>query len=203
MAAPSSLQTIPSQITMTSATIQPSIACGPPSAVMSSGIVMNGPTPSMLVMFSAVAGRRLKRRGRCGCSGGVAVSAARDVLGSVGFVMPLNDRVAGRAERCCPSSARPGMLDRSRGASAGAGRILDQRMALGVDHERRRLGGDQILELAPELLERQTRRCGELRQLMWILEIVTPKANHVPTCDAVACRVNIQQPHPSASAVVI
>ena len=35
---------------------------GPPSADMSSGIVMNGPTPIMFVMLSAVAGRRLKRR---------------------------------------------------------------------------------------------------------------------------------------------
>ena len=34
---------MPSQMTITSATSQPSIACGPPSAVMSSGIVMNGP----------------------------------------------------------------------------------------------------------------------------------------------------------------
>src|SRR5512138_3000079 len=66
MAAPSSLHTIPSQITITSATIQPSIACGPPSAVMSSGIVMNGPAPIMFVMLSAVAGNRPKRRGRGG-----------------------------------------------------------------------------------------------------------------------------------------
>ena len=49
---------------MTSATIQPSIACGPPSAVISSGIVMNGPIPIMLIMFRAVAWTRPKRRGR-------------------------------------------------------------------------------------------------------------------------------------------
>jgi hypothetical protein len=49
---------------------------------MSSGIVMNGPTPIMLVMFSAVAGRRLKRRGRPGCSSGVSVSRA-GVVGAV------------------------------------------------------------------------------------------------------------------------
>ena len=30
---------------------------------------MNGPTPIMLVMFSAVADTRPKRRWRCGCSG--------------------------------------------------------------------------------------------------------------------------------------
>src|SRR6476659_4191295 len=64
MAAPSSLHTMPSQITITSATIQPSMACGPPSVDMSSGIVMNGPAPIMLVMFSDVAGTSPKRRGR-------------------------------------------------------------------------------------------------------------------------------------------
>src|SRR3954465_5886550 len=48
---------------MTRATIQPSMACGPPSADMRSGIVMNGPTPIMFVMLSAVAPSRPKRRG--------------------------------------------------------------------------------------------------------------------------------------------
>ena len=36
---------------------------------------MNGPAPSMLVMFSAVAGRRPKRRWSCGCSAGVFVGS--------------------------------------------------------------------------------------------------------------------------------
>ncbi len=62
IAAPSSLQTIPSAMTMISATSQPSSACGPPSAVISSGIVMNGPMPIMFDMFSAVACSRPKRR---------------------------------------------------------------------------------------------------------------------------------------------
>jgi hypothetical protein len=35
---------------------------------MSSGIVMNGPTPIMFVMFSAVADRSPKRRESCRCS---------------------------------------------------------------------------------------------------------------------------------------
>ena len=48
-------------MTMTSATIHPSIACGPPSAVNSSGIVMNGPIPIMLIMLRAVAWRSPKR----------------------------------------------------------------------------------------------------------------------------------------------
>ncbi len=57
---------MPSAITMTSATNQPTSACGPPSADMSSGIVMNGPTPIMFDMFSAVACKRPKRRTRSG-----------------------------------------------------------------------------------------------------------------------------------------
>src|SRR5688572_1316451 len=57
MADPSSLQTMPSGITIRSATSQPSIACGPPRAVISRGIVMNGPTPIMFVMLRAVACR--------------------------------------------------------------------------------------------------------------------------------------------------
>ena len=57
---------MPSHTTITSATIQPSIACGPPSAVISSGIVMNGPIPIMLIMLSAVAWSRPNRRVRGG-----------------------------------------------------------------------------------------------------------------------------------------
>src|SRR4051794_22565324 len=49
-------------MTISSATSHPNIACGPPNAVMRSGIVMNGPTPIMLVMLSAVACSRPKRR---------------------------------------------------------------------------------------------------------------------------------------------
>ena len=62
MAAPSSLHTMPSAITMTTPASQPSIDCGPPSALMRSGIVMNGPTPIMLDMFSAMACSNPKRR---------------------------------------------------------------------------------------------------------------------------------------------
>src|SRR5215510_15097373 len=57
---------MPSHTTITSPTIHPSIACGPPSAVISSGIVMNGPIPIMLIMLSAVAWSRPKRRVRDG-----------------------------------------------------------------------------------------------------------------------------------------
>ena len=35
--------------------IQPSMACGPPIALTIRGMVMNGPTPIMSIMFSAVA----------------------------------------------------------------------------------------------------------------------------------------------------
>src|SRR5688572_9759345 len=80
MAAPNSLQTIPSQITITSATIQPSMAWGPASADMRSGIVMNGPAPIMLVMLSAVAGRRPKWRCSCGVGRGSSFIPALDWL---------------------------------------------------------------------------------------------------------------------------
>ena len=40
---------------MTTATSHPTIACGPPRADISSGIVMKGPTPIMSDLFSAVA----------------------------------------------------------------------------------------------------------------------------------------------------
>src|ERR1043166_3657587 len=68
MAAPSSLQIIPSEIVISRATSQPSIACGPPSVDKSSGIVMKGPMPIMFVMLRAVASSRPNRRNRRGFS---------------------------------------------------------------------------------------------------------------------------------------
>src|ERR1041384_5424956 len=68
IAAPSSLQIMPSEMVITRATSQPSIACGPPSAESRRGIVMNGPMPIMFVMLSAVASSKPKRRNKCGCS---------------------------------------------------------------------------------------------------------------------------------------
>src|SRR3954471_22811124 len=44
----------------------PSIACGPPIALMIRGMVMNGPTPIMSIMFSAIAERRFSPRTRPG-----------------------------------------------------------------------------------------------------------------------------------------
>src|ERR1044072_1609098 len=82
MAAPSSLQIIPSEIVMTNATSQPSIACGPPSVDNNSGIVMNGPMPIMLVMFSAVASNNPKRRKRCGSWFGCSV-----------FILSVDDQI--------------------------------------------------------------------------------------------------------------
>src|ERR1051325_1225887 len=57
---------MPSGMAMSAPSNQPSIACGPPSADISSGIVMNGPMPIMFDMFSAVAWSSPKRRSRCG-----------------------------------------------------------------------------------------------------------------------------------------
>jgi len=46
------------------ATNQPSIPCGPPIAAINAGMVMNGPTPIMLVMFNPVACSKPNRRSR-------------------------------------------------------------------------------------------------------------------------------------------
>ncbi len=62
MAAPSSAHTSPSQSAKTAPAIQPSMACGPPAALMMRGMVMNGPTPIMSIMFSVVAPARLTPR---------------------------------------------------------------------------------------------------------------------------------------------
>src|SRR5271167_1210983 len=55
MAAPSSAHTMPSHNARAAPRIHPSMACGPPAALMIKGMVMNGPTPIMSIMFSAVA----------------------------------------------------------------------------------------------------------------------------------------------------
>ena len=47
MAAPSSAQTSPSSSAMIAPTTQPRMAWGPPMAAMISGIVMNGPMPTI------------------------------------------------------------------------------------------------------------------------------------------------------------
>jgi hypothetical protein len=41
---------------------------------------MNGPTPIMFVMFNAVAGRRPKRRVKCGESGGTTPALAMTLV---------------------------------------------------------------------------------------------------------------------------
>src|SRR5216117_2920012 len=64
MAAASSLQTRPSHNARIAPSTQPSMHCGPPIAAMISGIVMNGPTPTMLLMLSAVASSVPKLRTR-------------------------------------------------------------------------------------------------------------------------------------------
>src|SRR5450759_4383900 len=71
--APSSLQTKPSLQAITSATTQPSMACGPPIAAISTGMVMKGPTPIIVDMFRAVAWSRPKRRGSA--AGALAAAA--------------------------------------------------------------------------------------------------------------------------------
>src|SRR5271166_1945578 len=71
MAAPNSAHTSPSHSASTAPTIQPSIACGPPAALTISGMVMNGPTPIMSIMFSVVAPESPTPRISSGCSAGL------------------------------------------------------------------------------------------------------------------------------------
>src|SRR2546422_3422037 len=61
-------------------------------------------------------------------------------------------------------------------------------------HQRRRLFLDQIGEVAAELLHRHVRRRGEARQLVRVVEVVTPQADHVAARDSIARRRDV---HPS------
>src|ERR1017187_8622710 len=71
MAAPNSAHTNPSQRAKTAPKIQPSMACGPPAALTISGMVMNGPTPIMSIMFSVVAPASPTPRISSGCAAGL------------------------------------------------------------------------------------------------------------------------------------
>src|ERR1039457_5526055 len=71
MAAPNSAHTNPSQRAKTAPKIQPSMACGPPAALTISGMVINGPTPIMSIMFSVVAPASPTPRISSGCSAGL------------------------------------------------------------------------------------------------------------------------------------
>src|ERR1035437_5785468 len=71
MAAPNSAQTNPSQRAKTAPNFQPSMACGPPAALTINGMVMNGPTPIMSIMFSVVAPASPTPRISSGCAAGL------------------------------------------------------------------------------------------------------------------------------------
>src|SRR5664280_3272138 len=71
MAAPNSAHTNPSQRAKTAPKIQPSMACGPPAALTIRGMVMNGPTPIMSIMFSVVAPASPTPRISSGCAAGL------------------------------------------------------------------------------------------------------------------------------------
>src|SRR5437879_3772981 len=70
MAAPSSAQTKPSDMTTTAPMSHPKIACGPPIAAIISGMVTNGPMPHICVMLIAVAGNKPKARVKWGTVAG-------------------------------------------------------------------------------------------------------------------------------------
>lgn len=58
IAAPNSAQTNPSHVESSAPKIQPSSACGPCIAERISGMVRNGPTPTICSMFAVRAGNR-------------------------------------------------------------------------------------------------------------------------------------------------
>ena len=60
----SSAQTMPSLIAIKTPTSHPSMHCGPPIVAMIRGMVINGPIPTMLDMFRAVACRSPNLRSR-------------------------------------------------------------------------------------------------------------------------------------------
>src|SRR4051812_6638358 len=65
MAAASSAHTRPSHSARMEPSSHPSMHCGPPIALIISGMVMKGPTPTMLHMLRAVACNCPKLRSRC------------------------------------------------------------------------------------------------------------------------------------------
>src|SRR5271167_2610105 len=103
MAAPSSAQTRPSQSASTAPAIQPSMACGPPAALTISGMVINGPTPIMSIMFSVVAPVSPTPRISSGCWAGL--------LGFMAHAQQVHVEAnsAGDAERQLPEEGVAGV----------------------------------------------------------------------------------------------
>src|SRR5581483_8391481 len=62
------------------------------------------------------------------------------------------------------------------------------RAPLELERQPRRLVGDEILELLPELLGRDMRGRRELRELVRILEVVLADTDHVAARDRIARR---------------
>src|SRR5207249_9948045 len=77
--------------------------------------------------------------------------------------------------------------------------VAGLRLTALVDQQRRRLGCHEIVELATELARGQSDRRGELRELVWIVEVIAPETNHVSPRHGVPRRGDIHQPDvPSA-----
>src|SRR5690242_1271856 len=172
MAAPSSAQTSPSQTANTAPKIQPSIACGPPMAEMINGIVMNGPTPIMSVMFSAVAlttpTPRMSGSDSRGGTGASGFTGEDDSL-SRGFVGSRNGAPESRPARGRAASGGDApllhlesrrqpvrQLAKHRGGDAAAlERGIAGRLAARVGHEemiqsRKEIDGDVAIAPRPE-----------------------------------------------------
>ena len=110
MAAPNSAHTRPSHRAKTAPKIQPSMACGPPAALTISGMVMNGPTPIMSIMFSVVAPASPTPRISSGWSGGLSWAHVPRSAGSRrdGWLQAHRTATGGRRRiRCTGSSPLP------------------------------------------------------------------------------------------------
>src|SRR3954451_1520708 len=70
-----------------------------------------------------------------------------------------------------------------------------------IEHHRRRLVVDEILELPPEVLKREPRSGGELRELVRIVEVVATQANHVTPRDRVTRGTDIDHADARASRI--
>src|SRR5262245_8326051 len=76
-------------------------------------------------------------------------------------------------------------------------------VGLGSQLERGRLVLDQVLELLPELLEIEPGHGGVLGQLVSVLEVVAPQADHVAARDRVAGRSDVDHPDSCATGAVV
>ena len=106
---------------------------------------------------------------------------------------------AGRGDRVRGGGYRRRGRRARRAAGRGDHRLGGVRAREALQHQRRWLVLDQVLELRPELLGREPAGGGEVRQLVRILEVVAAQADHVAAGDRVARGVDVDHAHPGAA----